>query len=221
MLSEQLTAVAALITDASSARVFSQACGGCVGFLRPLTEHGHTPHQAAFVAVMHVLCTVVSHSDIRRNRLDVLSLFPEWHWPCVVTSILSMVALHPPCALQARLMIEMLCGDAHGQLGLSIELLQLKAFELQAGYDKRGGESDVVSQTGVAARKFPRDCSCMNFTPTGLRFAQALAQMMMNDLCADLLEVGRPENVQLLRAYLAMEHAQVMLEDWLGQTSHL
>ena len=48
-----------------------------------------------------------------------------------------------------------------------------------------------------------------------------VGNLLTSSTCADLLEVGRPENVQLLRAYLAMEHEQVMLEDWLGQTSHL
>jgi hypothetical protein len=61
----------------------------------------------------------------------------------------------------------------------------------------------------------------MNFRQGGLRFAQALAQMMMNDVCADLLDAGRPENVQLLRAYLTLELEDVVLKDWLGATLHL
>jgi hypothetical protein len=56
----------------------------------------------------------------------------------------------------------------------------------------------------------------MNFTQEGLRFAQALAQFMMSDVCADLLDAGRPQHVQLLRAYLAMEQEHVLLKDWLG-----
>jgi hypothetical protein len=55
----------------------------------------------------------------------------------------------------------------------------------------------------------------MNFTQEGLRFSQALAQFMMSDVCADLLDAGRPQNVQLLRAYLAMEQEHVLLKDWL------
>jgi hypothetical protein len=216
-LSEQMSAVAELITDASSARAFSRACGGCAGLLRPLCEHGHSSHEAAFAAVMRALCNAVVHSHIRRDRLAVLSLFPDGHWPCVVTTLLCMVALHPSCALQARVIVERLCGDAHGQLGMSVELLQLKAFELQAAYDRRGCEDAVVeSLKGVAAGSFPGDGSCLNFSQDGLRFARALAQMMMNDACADLLETGLPENVQLLRAYLAMERGEVLLADWLG-----
>jgi hypothetical protein len=219
-LSEQMTAISALITDASSARSFSQGCGGGVGLVRPLIENGHTRHQAAFLAVMRALCNSVAHTDIRKNRLVILSLFPDGHWPCVVTSILSMVALHPPCASQARLIFERLCGDAHGQLGLSIELLQLKAFELQATFERRGSEAEDVPK-GFASRPFPGDGSCMNFRQGGLRFAQSLAQIMMNDVCADLLEAGRPENVQLLRAYLTLEHEGVAFKDWLGATLHL
>lgn len=221
MLSEQMMVVAAVINDYPSARAFCHSCGCGAGFLKPLTEHGHDMHQPSFVAVMSALYNAVRHIQIRRNRLAVLSLFPDGHWPCVVTSLLSMVAMHPQCAVQARLVIECLCGDTHGQLGLSAELLQLKAFELQATFEglgiwtgEVGGVDDRLRRGAVS--KFPADGGCMNFTQEGLRFAQALAQMMMSDLCADLLEAGRPENVQLLRAYLAMEHEQVLLKDWLG-----
>jgi hypothetical protein len=218
MLSEQMMTIAAVITDYQSARAFCQSCGCGVGFLRPLTEHGHHLHQPSFVAVMSALYNAVRHIQIRRNRLAILSLFPDGHWHGVVTSMLSMVAMHPPCAVQVRLVIECLCGDSHGQLGLSAELLQLKAFELQATFEGvgkwAGGVDDANS--AEAASKFPADGSCMNFSQEGLRFAQALAQMMMSDMCADLLEAGRPENVQLLRAYLALEHEHVLLKDWLG-----
>ena len=61
----------------------------------------------------------------------------------------------------------------------------------------------------------------MNFKEEGLRFAQAVAQMMMSDVCADLLQAGRPESIQLLRAYLALEHRNMQLKDWLGESSHL
>jgi hypothetical protein len=221
LLSEQMMAVAAFITDFPSARAFCQSCGCGVGFLRPLTEHGHAMHQASFVAVMTALCSAVKHIQIRRNRLAALSLFPDGHWTCVVTSILSMVAMHPQCALQARLVIECLCGDSHGQLGLSAELLQLKAFELQATFEGiwvgAGGHENAARVESVGgAKRFPADGSCMNFTQEGLRFAQALAQFMMSDVCADLLDAGRPQHVQLLRAYLAMEQEHVLLKDWLG-----
>ena len=48
-------------------------------------------------------------------------------------------------------------------------------------------------------------------------YVQALAQLMMSSVCADLLAANVPENVRLLRSYLAVEQGRVHLNDWLGQ----
>jgi hypothetical protein len=213
VMSEQMADVAACITDFPSARAFARACGSGVGLLKPLIEHGHQMHQAAFEAVMTALRNSILHINIRRNRLEVLSLFPDWHWPCVVTCILSMVALHPPCAVQAHAIIKCMCGDPHGQLGLSAELLQQKAQELRSAFVGAGG---ACRDEGPVERQFPGNGSCKNFSEEGLRFSKVLAQMMMSELCADVLEAGRPESVQLLRTYVTMNHVHVSLRDWLG-----
>ena len=94
----------------------------------------------------------------------------------------------------------------------------LQAFELQAVFVGGGGAAEAEAlHDGGGAGKFPVDGSCMLFVEEGLGFAQALAQLMMSGVCADLLAANVPENVRLLRSYLAVEQGRVHLNDWLGQ----
>ena len=81
-----------------------------------------------------------------------------------------------------------------------------------------GGAAEAEAlHDGGGAGKFPVDGSCMLFVEEGLGFAQALAQLMVSGVCADLLAANVPENVRLLRSYLAVEQGRVHLNDWLGQ----